>query len=261
MITRNRDIETEEDEITLAEVNEFVRTEWKWLLLAAFFGLIAAAVILLIIPKKNISKTQIQLSISASTTSIANTFKDVQNFSLKIQEDCGLLPSTPRLTKNHILIKPTPNKPATISVVAQIYLPLDSKKCVQSIADHFYYLNQAELEKLSEPLDNKILSANKNILEINKLIAQSDRDTTGNSILIKAILLQPLLLYQDQILNTQEVIKKLKSSPFAMGSIEDQHQPFSKTIVILVIGALAGLVIGAGIRFTIRYFSRQISQK
>jgi hypothetical protein len=29
MITRNRDIETEEDEISLAEINEFARTEWK----------------------------------------------------------------------------------------------------------------------------------------------------------------------------------------------------------------------------------------
>lgn len=254
MTTHNRGVETEKDEVKLVEAIQFAHAEWKWLVLGALFGLLAAEAALSITPKKNISKAQIQLSTSTSTTSIINTFKDAKNLPLKIQDECGLGLSTPLLTQNRILVKPTPNKLTTISIEAQIYLPLDSKKCVQSIADHIHHQDQSELEKLSRPLENKITNANKNILEINNLIAQINHDTTGNSIAIKAILLQPLLFYQDQILQIQTAIKELKSSPFTMGSIENQPQPYSKHIAILAIGALAGLAIGAGIRWSMKRF-------
>jgi hypothetical protein len=208
------------------------------------------------IPKKYTSKIKIQLSASASTASIANTFKDVQNFPLTMQGEWGLGPSMLRLTQNRILVKPTHNKLDAIPIETQIYLPLGSKKCIQSMAGHIFHRDQTELEGLSEPFEIQIISANENILEINKLIAQGNRDSIGNDTLIKAILLQPLMLYQNQILQLQAAIKNLTSSPFTMGSIEDQPQPYSKTIAILIISALTGLVIGAGVRWRTRHFSR-----
>lgn len=249
-------MKTENDEVTLTEVIEFARVEWKWLLLGALLGLLFSGIILLMSPKRNTSTTLVQLSDDKIAASVLASFKDIRTLPPKINNDCGVWTSSRSLAKNHILIKPAPNKINTLSIEAQIYLPLDSKQCIRSVVDFIYSENQSAIKQRLTPLESQININKKHILEINRFITQSDRDTNSNGLLIKSILLEPLLKYQDQVLSAQTSIETIKSKPFTIGSIEDQTQPFSKVVVILVFSALAGLAIGAGIRWAIRHFSR-----